>query len=86
MRDVVSNNYYVDGVYDRTETTYSNPVTMLHCDFGWEGYCNGYYVSGIFDVDDDRVEFDPSRYEYTEDTEINYNWYLKIIKYDNPNE
>lgn len=51
---------------------------MVHCDFGWSGNSNGYYVSGVFKLDDPQIEHDPgSPYGGT----TNYNNLLKVITY-----
>ena len=57
---------------------------MVHCDFGWGGYCNGYFTSGVFDLygDHDEVEFDDPQHYKTYD--VNYNFYLKMISYNRP--
>jgi hypothetical protein len=56
-------------------------LTMVHCNFGWGRLHNGYFVSGIFDLKSEDAVFDdptdPGR-------NINYNWYLRTITYDNP--
>ena len=64
-----------------TETTTTNKI-MVHCDFGWQGYCNGYFTSGVFDLGSDEVLFDDKTDAGTKDT--NYNWYLKMIRYNRP--
>lgn len=33
-------------------------LEMLHCDMGWGGKCNGYYVSGVFKPYFENTEFD----------------------------
>ena len=55
---------------------------MVHCDFGWEGYCNGYFTSGVFNLAGNDVLYDDPYDNGTLDT--NYNWYLKIIQYNKP--
>ena len=57
---------------------------MVHCDFGWGGYCNGSFTSGVFDLygDHDEVEFDDPQHYKTYD--INYNFYLKMISHNRP--
>lgn len=62
----------------KTETYY-----MVHCDFGWKGDYNGYYVSGIFKLNDANIEYD-NKYQKVED-ETNYNNLLRVIMYDKPN-
>ncbi len=60
------------------ETEFHN---MVHCDFGWKGQANGYFVSGIFDLRSKDNEFDPGA-ETTDGT--NYNHHLRVIMYDVP--
>ena len=91
-----SHSWNIDGykVKERTITTYTyvgnkledtNTKTetckMVHCDFGWKGTCNGYYVSGVFKLNDPNIEHDPDC-KYGGNT--NYNNLLKIIMYDKP--
>ena len=52
----------LDGLFDRTryiKTYYRNgttslkdpvPQTLIHCNFGWNGICDGYYYFGNFDT------------------------------------
>lgn len=51
---------------------------MVHCDFGWEGKCNGYYVSGIFKLNSSENDYDPG--SGTKNTR--YNNFIKIITYN----
>lgn len=78
-RSIITNTY--DGkelisTSSRTETS-----NMVHCDFGWESVCNGYYVSGIFKLDDPNIEHD-SNTLYGGDT--HYNNLLKVVTYNRP--
>lgn len=34
--------------------------TYIHCDWGWGGYCNGYYSGSVFEVD--SYKFAPGLY------------------------
>lgn len=54
-------------------------TAMVHCDFGWSGKNNGYYVSGLFKLNDPTVEHDQTnnRQETT-----HYDKYLYLISYD----
>lgn len=77
---MITNNRYENGILtsSSSETQTSN---MVHCDFGWEGDYNGYYVSGIFNLADPSVEPDSGcHYGATN----NYKNYLKVITYANP--
>lgn len=72
-------NYYKNGIYQKTIRTSAAPEMMVHCNFGWSGSCNGYYTSGIFDLN--KGELDDSEGERKNTI---YNNYLKIITYDAP--
>ena len=91
-----SHSWNIDGykIKERTITTKvfendilesSSEITqksqMVHCDFGWQGKCNGYYVSGVFRLDDSNIEHDAGT-SYGGST--NYNNFLRIITYDKP--
>lgn len=54
---------------------------MVHCDFGWAGNSNGYYISGLFKLKDQSVERD-SGTSHTVD--IHYDGYLRVVTYDKP--
>ena len=45
-----------------------NSMTLLHCNWGWNGSSDGYFSSGVFDPGNS-----------------NYNWWFRMITYDNPN-
>lgn len=53
---------------------------MVHCDFGWGGDCNGYYVDGIFKLNNSENEFDSNWHTQKK----NYNHHVRIIMYDKP--
>jgi len=54
---------------------------MIYCDMGWQGLCNGYFVSGVFNLRDDRIEFD----NFTDSgKKVDYDNYVHIIMYDKP--
>ena len=56
---------------------------MVHCDFGWYGKSNGYYVTGVFDIQDKNVELDDG--VERRDEERNYKTGVHIITYSSPN-
>lgn len=60
-------------------TTRTETCNMVHCDFGWRGASNGYYVSGVFKLNDSRIERDPDS-TYDGD-KTNYNNLLKVVTY-----
>lgn len=65
----------------QSETKTRETCKMVHCDFGWKGLCNGYYVSGIFKLNSSDVEYDRP---YRNKQNQNYNTYIHIITYDRP--
>ena len=71
--------YYVNFVLQEEKTT-TTKTTMVHCDFGWGGLCNGYFVSGVFNLGSSSAEFDVPEHAGEDDTY--YNSYLKIISYE----
>lgn len=74
----ITTKKYVGGTLQSTTTT-EETCKMVHCDFGWGGSCNGYYVDGIFKLNDSRVELDSHGRENT-----NYNTFVKVVMYEKP--
>ena len=89
-----SHAWNLDGYLQRTTTTYIKyfngeflvktvPSTkqdiMVHCDWGWGGVYNGYFISGVFDLGGEDVIFDP---DSAGPRKTNFNWYQKIIYYN----
>lgn len=52
---------------------------LVHCDFGWGGKSNGYYLSGIFKLTEE-TELDGTYMD------INYNKHLRLMLYDSPDQ
>ena len=67
MRDYVSSN----GVVDKSQT-------LVHCNWGWHGVCNGYFTSGIFKTDEVVLPDNLS----SEQRYRNYNMAINTITYD----
>jgi len=63
---------------------YSSDVYLLHFNFGWEGYCNGYYSRSCLNPAH-AVEYD-NAYTYKEDDDHTYSWHFRLITYDIPSE
>ncbi len=79
---VVTYKEYVEDVLEKV-SQYDENLIMVHCDFGWGGNCNGYFVSGIFNMADSSVVYDAPQNSHKT---TNYNRFLKTITYDNPNK
>ena len=62
-------------------STESDTCRMVHCDFGWYGHCNGYYVEGVFKLNSDDNDYD---YIENKKEKIKYNHHVRIIRYAKP--
>ena len=57
----------------------------VHCNWGWEGgACNGYYLSGVFDLSDGAVTSDAGTGNTSAD--FDFDWWFRTVTYDNPNK
>ncbi len=78
-RNIIRRTY--SGSQLTEEKTVVETYNMVHCDFGQQFRAgNGYYVSGIFNTNDSRVEHDP----YSSNYNANYNNYIHLVMYDKP--
>lgn len=64
-----------DGTFSFTERY--EYLDMVHCDFGWHGVSNGYYVSDVFNSSDSNVEMDSSN----NGNNFDYKYLKKLIVY-----
>lgn len=69
-------NYHNDSIVSTSSNI--EEYKMVHCCFNWRGNYDGYYVSGIFDMDDERVEFDST---LNKGEKSHYTWLLRILTY-----
>ena len=77
---------YKKQVLYRIET--NEPVqerSLVHCNWGWRGMCNGYYYTKLFDLkrgavldDDGNTLTDPST------RNLKFTWWFRTITYDKP--
>ncbi len=68
---------YKNNVLIKT-TTLPDTCKMVHCDFGWGGLCNGYYVDGVFKLNSEDNEYDEPLYG---NKNIKYNQHVRIVMY-----
>lgn len=61
---------------------YSFGSYVLHFNFGWEGYCNGYFSCSCLNPTQ-GLEYDES-FTYDEDYDHTYTWHFRVITYDIP--
>lgn len=76
--------YYTDGhawVYDGTITATKNGSSsvFIHCNWGWHGYKNGYYLSNAFDTTGGATIYDSSDYQSGSGYNFQYNLEYSII-------
>jgi hypothetical protein len=69
------------------------PIEYVHCNLGWSGYKNGWYASGIFDINKPVVDgvrsvsggISVNQNSVTVGEERNYQYNIQIISYLQPN-
>ncbi len=74
---------YMKQNYVSTNGIVGGSRTLLHCNMGWNGTCNGYYVSGIFDVNNGATIPDLG---YEGSDKYDFDWWYRILTYDKPNK
>lgn len=67
-------------------STKTEKSLLLHCNWGWGGVSDGYYVSGIFDTRSQPIELDNKDEKRDELGDSKFKWFFSIITYDNPSE
>lgn len=64
-----------------TDTLLSNTTyKLVHCNYGWEGRCDGYYTSGVFDTRS-RLPDDLIVEEIGDKSNVYFDNYTNLIKY-----
>lgn len=90
--------WVVDGLIDRNRlksgynsagtliSTAKETQRLIHCNFGWQGTCNGYYTSGIFNTKDGPINRESYETGWSRTSDSKFDWAFHIITYDNPNK
>lgn len=75
--------YYYNKLTPTTFVEYKDPETYVHCNYGWRGYCDGYYLNGVFDLSELRSgeNLETSIGDKVGSREYFYNRDLKILYY-----
>lgn len=76
----IKKDWYQGDRIIHTETKV-HTYNMVHCDFGWNGNHNGYYLSGVFKLNYSENEPDNTP---TNNKTTHYKHNTKIIMYDTP--
>lgn len=76
--------WVVDGYLKRNYVSSKGKViksqTLVHCNWGWSGDCNGYFTSGVFHTQEAKIQDDG----LGNSTDQNYWCAFNTITYDNP--
>ncbi len=75
-------DYNSDGVIVNTTI---ETQRLMHCNFGWQGGCNGYYTSGIFNTKKGPTDRESYETYWGKTSDSNFDWAFHIITYNNPN-
>lgn len=51
--------------------------SLVHCNWGWMGSCDGYYVSKVFDLEKGPEDTDPGEIGGTDS--INFSWWFRTV-------
>lgn len=70
--------WVIDGI--KTKWDGSGRKHLLHCNWGWNGDCNGYYISKIFNTVNGAVEYDEEE-DGTHSMNTKYTWWYRILTY-----
>ena len=76
----VTTKYYSGNVVVKT-TEHPDTCKMIHCDFGWSGNNNGYYVSGIFNLNSSDIELDNPN---SPKDKTKYTKFIHVVTYEKP--
>ena len=74
------------GLPSSVVSEYEDEQTLVHCNWGWGGSCNGYYFQGIFNTKDGAVEVEKDYNEKKDEfnkSDNNFSWFFRIISYTN---
>jgi hypothetical protein len=90
--------WVVDGYINRSRTdrdinantgavvnSYTEKEVLVHCNWGWRGTSNGYYVSGIFNTKKGPKERELYEESWTASSDSNFTWLFYTITYKHPN-
>ena len=69
--------YNYDGGADLATLEYKK----VHCNYGWDGECDGYYTEGLFDTSEINNDVDLGAGDIAFDGSYNFTQNIKIINY-----
>ncbi len=68
------------------DSSWSENETLVHCNFGWRGFCNGYYLTKLFDLENSPREREEYEKNFGKGNDLNFSWFFHTIFYNNPNK
>lgn len=72
---------YIKRKYVSSTGSVLNNQTLVHCNWGWHGDCNGYFTSGVFKSQQAVITDGFGQYQNE-----NYWYAFNTVTYDNPNK
>lgn len=75
--------WVIDGYIKRQRG--SQTEVLMHCNMGWDGQCDGYYHSGIFDTTQIKNEDGSSEEGSENNDKFKFCKRYRFLKYDKPN-
>jgi len=88
-RKVITEIYEDENYTKLVSTTVDNasPTYYYHCNFGWDGKADGYYLGKVFDTVGGRIDTEDGIDPGTNSSEDHsYRWFFRTVTYNNPNK
>ena len=81
-RQVFGHTWVIDGYDTRYNPDDEDNNIIVHCNWGWNGECNGFYYSGVFDLSNGAVVVDGNYGDVADSADRNYNWMFSTVLLD----
>ncbi|AEF84858.1 putative pyrogenic exotoxin B [Treponema primitia ZAS-2] len=72
-------------VVNKTIVNLQNPMQYVHCNLGWDGYCDGWYLGDVFYAAPGMIPEPDPPVQQRSQTPNNYQYKLEIMPYVYPN-
>lgn len=86
-RKVITEAYSDENYTELISTSEENeaPTYYYHCNFGWHGDANGYYLGKVFDTVAGPIDREKDVDNATK-SDYDYRWFFRTVTYNNPNK
>ena len=71
--------WVIDGYDIQQDPDNENNTILLHCNWGWDGISNGFYYSGIFDLNAGAEIYDQNYGDIAGIADSNYSWMFSTV-------